>query len=100
MKITRNYGRYAVASIYPEEKRAKSKWGKKVLKNNGGLSYIWMNENVMPLKKYGLMANREYKTHKNGHGIEILKCRKCGKSFDNIQCRSGKRTVCYECGYK
>ena len=97
MKIYRNFGRYSVLSISPKEKFSKSVWGSKIMKETGGLSYLWNTSQIIPTQKFGKLSKREYKTHKNGHGILLYKCKQCNKPLDDISVRGVTPKLCESC---
>lgn len=97
MKLHRNFGVYAVITVKENEKLAKTSWGKKVLQETGGLSYIWNASQILPTSKFGTPLKREYKNHQNGHGILIYKCERCGSEMNDISTRGVKKKFCSNC---
>ena len=43
------------------------------------------------------LCKREYKNHKNGHGIEVYPCKICGNKMDDVPSRGIKKDKCNKC---
>lgn len=91
MKIYQN-----MIELNPNEKTTIA--GQKLIEEHGGLAYKWMGSKLFIKANSNLMAQKiQYKTHPNGRGIEVWKCRQCGCALDDIQTKSTKKTICDPC---
>lgn len=56
----------------------------------------WSNQKLIT-SFHNVMAKREYKNHKNGHGILIYNCSQCNIEMDDICTRGMKPKLCSNC---